>query len=115
MLPRSAWMVWNIFVDSVLDGRYRNFSVRLLAPAAASIDLALAGLYGYGSKPDGTSCAPLIPGGRMWVSGGLTPPPLGSSYRRSRGDPYLRCSRAGALLCTLALFGESLLYPSYTG
>src|SRR5258707_15718527 len=83
-------MVWNILDDSELDGRYRNFSVRLLAPAAASIDLALFGLYGYRLNPDGTSCAPLIPGGRMWLSGGVGDQPVErrdacAGKRRQRG------------------------------
>src|SRR5260370_34144135 len=86
-------MVWNILDDSELDGRYRNFSVRLLAPAAASIDLALFGLYGYRLNPDETSCAPLIPGGRMWLSGGLRHAPLASCVQCAAARPSVHARR----------------------
>src|SRR5260221_13206724 len=100
-------MVWNILDDSELDGRYRNFSVRLLAPAAASIDLALFGLYGYGLNPDGTSCAPLIPGGRMWLSGGLSTAPVAAWIRWARSSPELSARRTLTLARAPPLFGEA--------
>src|SRR5260370_9878362 len=99
-------MVWNILDDSELDGRYRNFSVRLLAPAAASIDLALFGLYGYGLNPDGTSCAPLIPGGRMWLSGGLSAPPVAAWVRGAWSSPELPACRSRTMASRPAAFAR---------
>src|SRR5258708_26289821 len=106
-------MVWNILDDSELDGRYRNFSVRLLAPAAASIDLALFGLYGYRLNPDETSCAPLIPGGRMWLSGGVRTPPLGAWIRCAWARPEPRAWRTVAFATAAPLFGETPVDTTY--
>src|SRR5260221_12107710 len=105
-------MVWNILDDSELDGRYRNFSVRLLAPAAASIDLALFGLYGYRLNPDETSCAPLIPGGRMWLSGGLSTPPVASWVRGAWSSPYVSARRALTLARARPVFVASSFKPT---
>src|SRR5258708_33935709 len=99
-------MVWNILDDSELDGRYRNFSVRLLAPAAASIDLALFGLDGYRLNPDETSCAPLIPGGRMWLRGGATTPPSAGRRGAALSSAYTPPCGASAAARAAPSVGE---------